>query len=180
MDRNEQARQQEHLKRINLQHRQNFDRFRGDLELGKIGMTDRFGNRVVVGDHILWRPPATHDFIYRVKDVIPVLDPTKPVGVVRLMLVAEIPVEYIAGAPSLSVIKVGVPADAPQDAERSTGLPPADAPKPAEGDGTIVGADGQRYGTQAGQLALVKDDQGTPPEGQHEDAPAEGNTDGNG
>lgn len=115
IDRNQQARMKEEARRATVQQKQAFDRFRGDLQLGVTGLVDRFGNRCAAGDSVLWRVPQTHDLAWTIQDIVPVLDPTKPVGVMRVKLVCEVPAEFLAGMPSVSMIRVGVqaPADAP-------------------------------------------------------------------
>jgi hypothetical protein len=141
MDRNQQARMKEESRRASLQHKQAFDRFTGDLQLGRTGLVDRFGNRCQAGDSVLWRVPQTHDLAWTIKDIVPVLDPTKPVGVMRVKMVCEVPAEFLAGVPSVSMIRVSVPAapDAPADEAKTpeTETPAGDPTPPAVVEGEV-------------------------------------------
>jgi hypothetical protein len=145
IDRNQQARMKDEARRATLQQKQAFDRFRGDLQLGVTGLVDRFGNRCQSGDSVLWRVPATHDLAWTIQDIVPVLDPTKPVGVMRVKLVCEVPAEFLAGIPSVSMIRVGV--QPPQAADA-----PAKTPEPGGPDSVEAAAHAEGEADAHGQL----------------------------
>lgn len=84
--------------------------FQGAFQRGEAVVRDRFGNAVVSGALVLYKPPV--DMVFRVVSAVPVLDPRQPPGLVTLTVQVEAPVTVRVGVPTANVIVVqGVGAD---------------------------------------------------------------------
>lgn len=120
-DRNEKARREFEA----AQQRKRFQKdFPGMIASGQIAPLDRFGVPIRPGDLVTWRGPVTHDLIWEVRDVVPVLEPNVPAGVCRVTLICTSPVAVRAHQPEISMIRVGrtqtaadAEAETPQGAE---------------------------------------------------------------
>jgi len=124
VDRNQAAKDREQAQRELGQQLQKFARL---LNEGKTGMIDRFGVKLGVGAYVVYAPP--HDLIFEVLDVAPVLDMSRPAGYIKLKLVAETTIEFIAGQRAMNVIKCGEKAAEGEVAIQPPGsVPPEDQP----------------------------------------------------
>lgn len=98
MDRNQQARDQFQL----AQQRAAFARA---LSSGQVKILDRFANPIEKGSLVMWRTPF--DLVWEVKDVVPVLDPNMPVGIVRYILECAVPVDLNPQVPQMAMTVCG-------------------------------------------------------------------------
>lgn len=110
MDRNEKARGEFEQKAALKRHAMAAREFAADLHDGKIGVPDRFGVLIKKGDLVVYKPPPFHDLVWEVLDVVPVMDPSRPVGTVRLEMRVNLPVEFFAGQRIMSAIRCGTSA----------------------------------------------------------------------
>jgi hypothetical protein len=104
-DRNQIARQQFAERSQNAAIKRALDQFAGDFQLGRAGALDRFGNMVREGDHVLFKMP--NDPVMRVVEVTPSMDPSHPVGAIKMVLQCEVPVIFAANQPSQNMVRIG-------------------------------------------------------------------------
>ena len=104
-DRNAVARQEFADRSANAAVRKARETFVGDFQLGRAGALDRFGNMVREGDSVLFKLP--NDPVMEVKSVAPSMDPSHPVGAIKMILTCEIPVLFGANQPSQSMVRIG-------------------------------------------------------------------------
>ncbi len=105
MDRNEKARAEFEQGRQNRQRNEAIERLTGDMQLGRAGVMDRFGNMIHAGDHILIRLP--NDPVMEVISVTPNLDPHVPVGMLKVIVRCEVPIMCAVNQPAQSMVRIG-------------------------------------------------------------------------
>lgn len=104
VDRNQAAREREQAQRELSQQLQKFAR---QLSSGQTGLLDRFGIKLTPGDYVTYRSPSTHDLIFEILDIVPILDMSRPPGHLTLKLSCTTDVEFVAGQRGLSLIRCG-------------------------------------------------------------------------
>lgn len=91
---------------------------------GQTGAYDRIGAKIEPGDLVVWSPPPDI-LLYLVKDVVPVLEPNAPPGLMRVTLTLEAPINIRAGIRGTNMLVVGR-----QDADGTARIDPRTAPQP--------------------------------------------------
>ncbi len=105
MDRNQKAKLEFEQGRQNRQRNEAIERLTGDMQLGRAGVMDRFGNMIHAGDHILIRLP--NDPVMEVISVTPNLDPHVPVGMLKVIVRCEVPIMCAVNQPAQSMVRIG-------------------------------------------------------------------------
>lgn len=105
MDRNEKARQDFANRAQARQRNDAIERLTGDMQLGRAGVMDRFGNMIHAGDHILIHLP--NDPVMEVISVTPNLDPMAPVGMLKVIVRCEVPIMVAVNQPAQSMVRIG-------------------------------------------------------------------------
>lgn len=82
--------------------RGNFQRM---FDAGQAKVFDKFQREVHAGDYVLFH--AREDLIWEVATVMPDPSPTAQIGMMQVMLVAQIPVSYPVGSKGSDVIVIG-------------------------------------------------------------------------
>ncbi len=104
-DRNAKARAEFERGRQNRQRTEAVERLIGDMNLGRAGVMDRFGNMIHAGDHILIHLP--NDPVMEVISVTPNLDPHVPVGMLKVIVRCEVPIMCAVNQPAQSMVRIG-------------------------------------------------------------------------
>ncbi len=105
MDRNEKARQEFEQGRQSRARKDAIERLTGDMQLGRAGVMDRFGNIIHAGDHVLIKLP--NDPVMEVLSVTPNLDPSAPVGLLKVVVRCEVPIMCAVNQPAKSLVRIG-------------------------------------------------------------------------
>jgi hypothetical protein len=98
MDRNERARQIQHLQSQRLQVIR-------ALENGTAAARDRFDNKIVKGTLVVWKSPIDHLWVVVDVEAVPITEGAP--GTVRLTLQCQVPADMIVNAPNQGFIVVG-------------------------------------------------------------------------
>lgn len=99
-------------------------RFLTALSAGQVGVNDRFGNRVEVGQKLLIHSPV--DLIFDVTSIAPILDPHAPPGLLTVTVSISAPFNQFsmqANQPWQHAIIIGVPDATPKtDPEKTNAV----------------------------------------------------------
>lgn len=90
---------------------------------------DRFGIPVAPGTNVLFRP--SYDFVYRVLEATPVIDPRVPPGQVRLTLQSVTTITVPAGMPLMNMLVIGVAGEETKPEETNAPAPEPEPEPPA-------------------------------------------------
>lgn len=82
-------------------------KFAQQFSSGAVHLMDRFNNPIEKGSLVLFRADAKFDPIYQVVDVAPILDPTQPPGLVKIVLTMGFATPYHTARPASDLIVVG-------------------------------------------------------------------------